>query len=574
MSEPRAVPEFLQPRSDWGRAWLLGIAYVALLYFTSAELGYARDEGFYFYAADAYEQWFRLLVSEPMSALSRAQVDRFWAVNHEHPSMMKVLFVGSHQLFHETLGWMRPGVSYRFPAMLMGGLGIGLVHQLGAKSFGRLAGMVAALCFAFMPRVFFHAHLACFDVPVTTMWLLCAYAYLRSLEEPGKWAYRTALCYGLLLETKHNAWLFPAVLVAHTLLSRLGDYIGDHRRGRPYVPKAFFTMALVSPLVFYALWPWLWYDPLHRFLDYVRFHTQHEYYNMEFLGKTYWKPPMPLGYAWLMTVATVPATTLLLAFIGVMAWLFERENPPANEPAPSTALAKAATKPGDKPAPKPLLPPRPAPRLFFFVAMLVAYAPWWSSSTPIFGGTKHWLTAYPFLALLAGGGFQLVAAALHSFDTQHRVRERLKFSVPMLGALAVVAVSAVMALRVHPFGLSAYTPVVGGAPGAATMGLNRTFWGYTTGSLTDFIDEHGPRSASVYVHDTALPSWDMLRADGRIRDDLHGSLSIAGSSLAIYHHEPHMSRVEYQIWVDYGTLTPAAMLVHDGVPVTWIYERE
>jgi hypothetical protein len=135
-------------------------------------------------------------------------------------------------------------------------------------------------------------------------------------------------------------------------------------------------------------------------------------------------------------------------------------------------------------------------------------------------------------------------------------------------------VSIVMALRVHPYGLSAYTPLVGGAPGAATLGLNRTFWGYTTGSLTDFINQRAPQAGTIYVHDTALQSFDMLRADGRLRDDLRGSLSIAGSNLALYHHEPHMSRVEYQIWVDYGTVVPAAMLTHDGVPVTWIYERE
>ena len=37
---------------------------------------------------------------------------------------------------------------------------------------------------------------------------------------------------------------------------------------------------------------------------------------MEFLGETYWKPPMPRLYAWVMTVATVPAITLVLFGIG------------------------------------------------------------------------------------------------------------------------------------------------------------------------------------------------------------------------------------------------------------------
>ncbi len=597
---------------------LLGSVYVALLYATSKVTGYARDEGFYFQSASVYREWFALLFQDPLRAISRGEVDRYWVVNHEHPSLMKVLFCASHELFYEKLRWMSPGTSYRFPSMVLGGVSVGLIHHIGARTYGGLAALVAAIAFGFMPRVFFHAHLACFDLPVTAFWLVCGYVYLRSLEAIGtprasRWAYRTALCYGLLLDTKHNAWLFPAVLVLHWAFLRVGDHLAERKRGRPYVPKAFFTMALLSPLVLYALWPWLWYDPVHKFVDYVRFHTQHEYYNMEFLGRTYWKPPMPAGYAWLMTLGTVPTTTLLLAAIGIGAWFFaapERHEPPPAPPPepekrpqkpPETALARSAARRGAGPLKLPIpvparavparspLPPTPqakpaatlarplsfeertGPELFWLFAVLVSYAPWWSSNTPIFGGTKHWMTAYPFLALLAGRGFQFLA---EEFERFARERKFSRLSLPKLCAASVSGVSIVMALRVHPFGLSAYTPLVGGAPGAATLGLNRTFWGYTTLSLADFIDQHAPAGASIYVHDTALQSWEMLKADGRIRDDLRGGLSIAGSSLALYHHEPHMQRVEYQIWVDYGTLVPSAMLMHDGVPVTWIYERE
>ncbi len=103
-----------------------------------------------------------------------------------------------------------------------------------------------------------------------------------------------------------------------------------------------------------------------------------------------------------------------------------------------------------------------------------------------------------------------------------------------------------MTLHSVPWGLSFYTPLVGGAPGAASLGLNRTFWGYTTGALQGFINQRAPRHGNVYVHDTALQSWEMLRVDGRIRADLRGTLAIPGSALALYHHEPHMRRVEYQ----------------------------
>ena len=80
---------------------LLGSVYVALLYATSKVTGYARDEGFYFQSASVYREWFALLFQDPLRAISRGEVDRYWVVNHEHPSLMKVLFCASHELFYE-----------------------------------------------------------------------------------------------------------------------------------------------------------------------------------------------------------------------------------------------------------------------------------------------------------------------------------------------------------------------------------------------------------------------------------------------------------------------------------------
>lgn len=533
----------------------LGAAYFAALLLSSPSLGYARDEGFYFQAAEAYRGWFELLLSEPSLAIQRASVDRFWVVNHEHPSLMKVLFMLSHHLFHEKLAWVQePGTAYRLPGMMMGALGVAVLYLWGSRVFGRAAGLFAALAFATLPRVFYHSHLACFDVPVTTMWLVTAYAYFLALQSgQRRWIVATGIAYGLLLEVKHNAWLLPIAMGLHLLVVQGAELLSTQRLRRPLLPAPLIAMATLGPLIFWALWPWLWFDPWQRFSDYVTFHTQHEYYNMEFMGRTYWKPPFPETYAWRMTFATVPFITLLLAGLGgFRALMLSRE-----ESASSAALP-------------PLLPTRASAQFFWLVAVFVSYAPWLSSKTPIFGGTKHWMTAYPFLCLLAAGGFALVCAALRAWAVERKLPARAV--APMVG-VSLGAAPLAMTIHSHPFALSFYTPLVGGAAGAATSGLNRTFWGYTTGSLVGFLNEHGPPNSRVYVHDTALPSWDMLRADGRVRSDLQGTLAIHDSSLAVYHHEPHMSRVEYQIWVDYDTVIPAYIATYDGVPVTWAYAR-
>jgi 4-amino-4-deoxy-L-arabinose transferase-like glycosyltransferase len=73
----------------------------------------------------------------------------------------------------------------------MGALGLWVTFLFGhrAHSHPRRARGGGAL--AFMPRIFYHAHLDCFDVPVMTMWVVVLYAYWRSLAGGFGWAIAT-----------------------------------------------------------------------------------------------------------------------------------------------------------------------------------------------------------------------------------------------------------------------------------------------------------------------------------------------------------------------------------------------
>jgi hypothetical protein len=293
---------------------------------------------------------------------------------------------------------------------------------------------------------------------------------------------------------------------------------------------------------------------------------------MEFLGKNYWAPPMPRGYAWVMTLGTVPTVTLALFAVGVgdrarvwlggvAGWLWAKARR-APAPAPVAHVAGA-----------------PGTELLWIIGVLINYAAWLSPRTPIFGGTKHWMTAYPFLALFAGAGADALVRALRRelFRLRRRahVARRLAAAPALVAAIVGVSVLAapfVETAHSHPWGLSSYTPLVGGAAGAASLGLNRTFWGYTTGAVVDYLDREAPPGASVYIHDTAGASWDMLMRDGRVRRDIRGVWTIAGASYGLYHHEKHMLGQEYQNWVAFGTVRPAHIAGLDGVPVIMVYE--
>jgi mRNA-degrading endonuclease HigB of HigAB toxin-antitoxin module len=564
----------------------LFFGYVTALLRTVQDLGYARDEGFYFQAASSYGRWFELYFKDRKAALVPQTVDSFWNANPEHPGLIKGLFALSNLFLQKKHHlFAMEGTSYRFPAMVLGGLALVIVYLWGAEARGRAAGLFAALFLALMPRFFFQAHLACFDVPIVAMWTLTAYAYWKSLRAPSLvWPVLTGIAFGLALDTKHNAWFLPFVVVAHIIGREVIHQLDARQRGvknADFAPSrlrsltALGAMALFGPLVFVTLWPHLWHDTLARFRWYASFHLNHEYYNMEFLGKNYWSPPMPRGYAWVMTATTVPTITLLLFLVGLAVRARARLSALAFATL-GNRWAAVARWTRDLPAPR--FDPG-STDLLWLLGLVVNYAAWTSPNTPIFGGTKHWMTAYPFLALFAGCGFAAVVRAVRRELLRYRRRftwalaaGRPALPVTALAGVAVIAAPAAETLHAHPWGLSAYTPLAGGAPGAATLGLNRSFWGYTTGAIVPELNREVPKRGSVYIHDTAGPSWDMLATDGRLRRDIRGVWSVAGADFALYHHEKHMRGQEFQAWVAYGTVRPDIIAGLDGVPVILVYK--
>jgi hypothetical protein len=138
--------------------------------------------------------------------------------------------------------------------------------------------------------------------------------------------------------------------------------------------------------------------------------------------------------------------------------------------------------------------------------------------------------------------------------------------VVLLGPLAITAHS-------HPFGLSSYTPVVGGTAGGADLGLNRQFWGFTTQSLAPWLQEHARRGASVYIHDTVWDAWTRMTEEKRLRSDLRAVGAPGDGDFAIVHHELHMGEIDDEIWMAYGSDAPAYVLTQDGVPIISLYQR-
>lgn len=542
-----------QPRPSLlarGHQPLIGLAlcvgYVALLWSTADDLALSRDESMYLYAAERYSRFYEMLLQDPGRALDQAFIDQSFRINPEHPGLAKSAFALSF-LLEKHLGLFgSTALAHRFPAMVGAGLLVWLIYAMGRRYLGTAAGLFAALAFALLPRVFYHSHLNCFDVPIVLGTTLSLYTYQRSLRD-RRWLVACGLSFGLALSIKHNSWLLPGICLIHFTMLQLVQLRAGQRRLSP-VPYFLAAMALLGPPVLVLTWPWLWHDGVDRFLWYVRFHLHHEYYNMAYFGVNYFRPPFPFSFPWVMTAITVPITTWVLALVGIALsagrqWRAIRDR---------AGLEDAET-------------------LFLWLGglltpLLVIALP----STPIFGGTKHWFPAYPFMCLFAALAFRWSAVQL--LELWPRLRARAHVAHGSLLGLTLLP-SAVETAHSHPFGLSHYGVAAGGVSGAAALGMNRQFWGFTTGSLAGLLRSALPAGGRVFICDMTPLAFAMMAKEGLIPPNIVASGSLRDADYALVHHEHHFADVDFQIWTVYGSVQPAAVLTYDGVPIISLYRN-
>jgi hypothetical protein len=310
-------------------------------------------------------------------------------------------------------------------------------------------------------------------------------------------------------------------------------------------------MAALGPPIFVGSWPWLWNDTAARFGEYVAFHTNHEYYNMAYFGTNYFLPPFPISFPWVMLLYTVPLVTVALGVAGLSSRA--RALLPAGLDARLWPSGRARA---DACYTEVLL-------LGCFLAPLVAIS---LPSTPIFGGTKHWFPAYPFLAMFAGVGFRRVLSSVRTLAPRRLLRDaRRRLLATALAGAVLLAPAVAETAHSHPFGLSHYGFVAGGVPGAADDGMNRQFWGFTQGTLAPWLREQMPDGGTVWICDATHVAWQMMQRDGMIPETIRATGDLTSADYVLVHHEHHFAEVEFQAWVAFASVKPAHVLTYEGV---------
>jgi hypothetical protein len=267
------------------------------------------------------------------------------------------------------------------------------------------------------------------------------------------------------LATKANALFFPAIPAAVVLLGELPE-VWRERRGRLAASLAGAGAAGVATMV--AAWPYLWADPVGRFLR-----------HLEYIGfRAGYTRPESIAPAFEAVLLTTPPLFLLFCFVGLV-----------------PCLRRA----------------RGRDRLAVFLLAWIAtvLGRFLLPQAVNFDGVRHFLELFPALAALAGLGVGWLGKVL----TEDRRRRAVLLAAVLVPGLWAVLVT-------HPFQIAYWNLFTGGYAGARARDLPQAgdYWGMSYRLGLRWLNENAPENALVAV--PVVEHAVRLVAPERLRDDL------------------------------------------------------
>jgi len=449
----------------------------------------------------------------------------FWPFAREEPH--------GHPPFYALLGligdlgtpWRRDLGRARFGPMLLFSLTAGVLFRFLDRRFGRWAAIGGCAALVLQPRLFAHAHYAAYDAPLTALWVLGVLAFFKAVEPSGRrqppwpWVIAFGVAVGAASATKLTGWFLPLPCLAWAALNR------DRRGFLTLLVGGFIALATI-----YVFIPPWWPDPIDGFSRFLASNLSRGEtiaIKTQFLGDIYETPreSLPWWNTLVWTVFVTPVGFLLLALGGLIGTL--------RRPGRHRFGALVA--------------------LYWLFLLALRAMP----HVPGHDGVRLFLPAFGLLAVLAGLGSGMAADRFGRWGR----------AAVVLAGLEGLASCLVM----MPVPLSYYSPVVGGLPGAARLGMEPTYyWDGLNGAAIDWLNENTNANERI-VTTTFSTSFVYLRQSGRLEPPVLPIAAAAPAWFVIQNRPGDMNALDRWL-IEHGE--PAFVSRKFGVPILWIFPYE
>jgi 4-amino-4-deoxy-L-arabinose transferase-like glycosyltransferase len=385
---------------------------------------------------------------------------------------------------------------------------------------------MATGAWALQPQLFAMAHYATYDAILSSLWVGAILAFSRAVSPGDRGSWGWSILFGVLCgwaaDTKLTGWFLPLPFVAWAILTR-------SRRG-------LFTLAIgaaVGLVTLYLFNPAWWADPIGGVIRFFQSNLSRGKtipIEVLFLGRVYRTPVQSLPWynTLVWTAIATPVGFLAFALAGSIR---------------SARAIKAAD-------PLPIL----ALGHWLFLLLLRALP-----HTPGHDGVRQFLPAFGCLAIVAGVGAAWAVARLGRWG-------KILIAASLIEGAVSVAV-------MMPVPLSYFSPIVGGLPGAARIGMEPTyFWDGLTPEALDTLNRRA-EGGEVVQFATYPTTWLYLQRKGKLRVDLW-PMSRRPPTLYVLQNRPGAFRPEERAWVkQHGADRLYILSEKFDVPLVWLFPR-
>jgi hypothetical protein len=481
---------------------------------------------------------------------SREVLAWFWPFGREEPHGHPPFYAIVALLGDVLAPWWEPLPRARLGTMLALSLAAGAVYAACRKRWGGWPAATASAAFVLQPRLFAEGHYATYDALLTSLWVGAILSFAAAVDGADRrsprwgWAVVFGVLAGWAADTKLTGWFLPLPFLGWLALRAASQWrsAGSGRpdespsrsptgrrpsgplpsgrgagrsragrgdtsalasepplhsnplacvengsdvpslAGRAELRKGLQTLSVgagVAVLTLYLFNPPWWPDPITGVLGFFTSNlSRAETIPIQtlFLGEVYNTPIDSLPWyntlAW--TLFVVPAGFLALALVGAVR--------------AAAGLVRGGASP---------LAPLALVHWAFFLALRSL------PHTPGHDGVRQFLPAFGCLALLVAPGVDWLMG------------RSIRWGKAIASAAMAEGVLSVAVMM--PVPLSYYSPIVGGLPGAARLGMEPTYyWDALTPAAVDWLNRHTPTNRTV-LFATNPTSWFYLRETGKLR---------------------------------------------------------
>jgi len=388
-----------------------------------------------------------------------------------HPPLNDILGAFTNYVFFQRLHIIGDDEAYHFFEVFTSFLVIAGVSVLVYRKYKIFPAIVAGASLALYPLFFAESHFNIKDPPEAAFFgLTIILFYFGITKNNWKYIIGSAIFSAFALGTKFNA-LFIAPILGIWLLYYLFILLLTYRKKIFSIKnfKKVFLLILslaIYPIItlgiFYALWPYLWPDPLRNIMIII------DYYRQIGTGGSGEMAPFLINkwntYPIIWIIYTTPIPILFLSFIGLV-----------------RSIVK--TIKGDSLSFLILL--------WFIVPILRVSLP----NTTIYGGIRQIMEYVPAMAILAGMGVYSLSEIIEKRFGKIIIYNKLFKIVVILSLIFVFG----ELVKIHPNQNVYFNQLIGGLSGAKKM--NIPSWGNAYGNVylqgVNWINNNAEPNAKV-----------------------------------------------------------------------------